>query len=48
MQELFPDEYNFYPKSWVIPAQLKDFRDYCASNKNQSWFIVKPDDGMLL
>ncbi|KAE9552579.1 hypothetical protein FO519_004196 [Halicephalobus sp. NKZ332] len=45
MQELFPDEYNFYPKSWVIPAQLNNFKEYCASNKNQSWFIVKPDDG---
>ena len=48
MQELFPDEYTFYPKSWIIPAQLKDFKDYCASNKNQSWFIVKPDDGTFL
>lgn len=45
MQEIFPDEYNFYPKSWVIPAQIKEFHDYCSNLSNPSWFIVKPDDG---
>ncbi|KAE9547434.1 hypothetical protein FO519_009354 [Halicephalobus sp. NKZ332] len=45
MQELFPEEYDFYPKSWAIPAQLKEFKEYCASKKNENWFIVKPNAG---
>uniref|UniRef100_A0AC35GR89 Tubulin-tyrosine ligase family protein n=1 Tax=Panagrolaimus sp. PS1159 TaxID=55785 RepID=A0AC35GR89_9BILA len=45
MQQLFPNEYGFYPKSWVLPAQLNDFHNYCSTTKQSSWFIVKPDDG---
>uniref|UniRef100_A0A7E4V5Z2 Tubulin--tyrosine ligase-like protein 9 n=1 Tax=Panagrellus redivivus TaxID=6233 RepID=A0A7E4V5Z2_PANRE len=45
MHELFPDEYTFYPKSWVIPAQLAEFKSYCAHRDKLTWFIVKPDDG---
>ncbi|TKR81233.1 hypothetical protein L596_015139 [Steinernema carpocapsae] len=48
MQRLFPNEYQFYPKSWFIPEQLSSFDRYCASTVNSSkkpWFIVKPDDG---
>lgn len=46
MQQLFPNEYGFYPKSWVLPAQLNDFHNYCSTTKQSSWFIVKPDDGL--
>ena len=46
MRQLFPAEYAFYPESWILPAQLEEFRQYCASNANkQHCFIVKPDDG---
>uniref|UniRef100_A0A915BM83 Tubulin tyrosine ligase n=1 Tax=Parascaris univalens TaxID=6257 RepID=A0A915BM83_PARUN len=56
MRRLFPDEYEFYPKSWFLPAQLDEFVDYCDSTYLSSgeencgepqskWFIVKPDDG---
>ena len=44
MRELFPADYSFYPQSWVLPAQLADFREYCAKSRG-SCFIVKPDDG---
>ena len=31
MKELFPDEYDFYPGTWTLPAQLDDFRKHCAA-----------------
>lgn len=45
MQQLFPSEYRFYPKSWYIPAQMDDFCKYVSESSAQSWYIVKPDDG---
>uniref|UniRef100_A0A915EA19 Uncharacterized protein n=1 Tax=Ditylenchus dipsaci TaxID=166011 RepID=A0A915EA19_9BILA len=48
MKELFPLEYQFYPNSWVIPAQLSDFHQHCMeveSKGEKSCYIVKPDDG---
>ncbi|XP_061118400.1 tubulin polyglutamylase TTLL11 isoform X2 [Conger conger] len=50
MQELFPDEYNFYPRSWILPeeyqlfaAQIRLAKDGDSSLKPT--FIVKPDGG---
>nr|XP_033816983.1 tubulin polyglutamylase TTLL11 isoform X5 [Geotrypetes seraphini] len=50
MQELFPDEYNFYPRSWVLPDELQFFVAQINKMKENdpSWkptFIVKPDGG---
>lgn len=25
MQELFPEEYNFYPRSWILPEEFAIF-----------------------
>lgn len=25
MQSLFPEEYNFYPRSWILPDELQLF-----------------------
>uniref|UniRef100_A0A1I7RSU1 Tubulin polyglutamylase TTLL11 n=1 Tax=Bursaphelenchus xylophilus TaxID=6326 RepID=A0A1I7RSU1_BURXY len=44
MRELFPQEYNFYPQSWILPSQYNNFRNYSSRNPNK-WFIVKPDEG---
>uniref|UniRef100_A0A0N4Z0S9 Tubulin polyglutamylase TTLL11 n=1 Tax=Parastrongyloides trichosuri TaxID=131310 RepID=A0A0N4Z0S9_PARTI len=44
MEQLFPSEYTFYPQSWIIPAQLNEFREYIKNNETK-WFISKPDDG---
>lgn len=48
MAALFPTEYDFYPRSWVLPSQLNEFKDHCAKNqsKNQC-YIVKPDNGFF-
>jgi tubulin polyglutamylase TTLL6/13 len=26
MQKLFPDDYNFYPKTWILPQEIENFR----------------------
>uniref|UniRef100_A0A183BM19 Tubulin tyrosine ligase-like family, member 11 n=1 Tax=Globodera pallida TaxID=36090 RepID=A0A183BM19_GLOPA len=48
MRELFPDEYAFYPQSWVLPAHLDSFKSYCTQQRDAGkalCFIVKPDEG---
>ncbi|XP_029468468.1 tubulin polyglutamylase TTLL11 isoform X2 [Rhinatrema bivittatum] len=50
MQELFPEEYNFYPRSWILPEELQFFIAQVNKVKGNdpSWkptFIVKPDGG---
>ncbi|KAJ8286878.1 hypothetical protein GJAV_G00044380 [Gymnothorax javanicus] len=50
MQELFPEEYNFYPRSWILPdeyqlfaAQIRLAKD--SDSSLRPTFIVKPDGG---
>uniref|UniRef100_A0A671M0S3 Tubulin polyglutamylase TTLL11-like n=1 Tax=Sinocyclocheilus anshuiensis TaxID=1608454 RepID=A0A671M0S3_9TELE len=50
MQELFPEEYNFYPRSWILPeeyqlfsSQIRLLKDNDSTLKHT--FIVKPDSG---
>ncbi|TSP36075.1 Tubulin polyglutamylase TTLL11 [Bagarius yarrelli] len=50
MQQLFPEEYNFYPRSWILPeeyqlfsTQIRLLKDSDSSLKPT--FIVKPDSG---
>ncbi|XP_030317201.1 tubulin polyglutamylase TTLL11 [Calypte anna] len=50
MQDLFPLEYNFYPRSWILPEEFPLFVDEVRVMKDSdpSWkptFIVKPDGG---
>ncbi|KAM6431224.1 tubulin polyglutamylase TTLL11 isoform 2-T2 [Liasis olivaceus] len=50
MQELFPEEYNFYPRSWILPDEFAIFLTEVNLTKesNPRWrptFIVKPDGG---
>lgn len=32
MSKQFPDEYNFFPKTWVLPNESNDFRNYFTKN----------------
>lgn len=32
MQELFPEEYDFYPRSWILP---EEFQLFCAQAGSQ-------------
>lgn len=34
MKHLFPNEYRFYPNSWVLPAQLEEFREHIMMFQN--------------
>nr|XP_027791635.1 tubulin polyglutamylase TTLL11 [Marmota flaviventris] len=50
MQNLFPEEYNFYPRSWILPEEFQLFvtQIQMVKDDNPSWkptFIVKPDGG---
>ncbi len=50
MQMLFPDEYDFYPRTWFLPEQMEQFQNDAHSihkkNRKQrrslTTFIVKP------
>jgi len=41
MRKLFPKDYNFYPRTWVLPGDLGDFR--AQMDKKKKIFIVKPE-----
>lgn len=48
MQKVFPKEYSFYPRTWVLPLELPDFRqqfDSTGNSLNGKIFIIKPDAG---
>ncbi|XP_023279766.1 tubulin polyglutamylase TTLL11 isoform X2 [Seriola lalandi dorsalis] len=50
MQELFPEEYNFYPRSWILPEEYQQFSTQIRMVKENDatvnpTFIVKPDGG---
>lgn len=44
MQKLFPNEYDFFPKTWIFPADIPNAMAYAKNQKN-SVFILKPDYG---
>ncbi|XP_024113598.1 tubulin polyglutamylase TTLL11 isoform X1 [Oryzias melastigma] len=50
MQELFPEEYDFYPRSWILPEEYQLFATQIRLIKEKDaavnpTFIVKPDGG---
>ncbi|XP_019728577.1 tubulin polyglutamylase TTLL11 isoform X2 [Hippocampus comes] len=50
MQELFPAEYDFYPRSWILPDEYQQFSAQLRAVKERDatlspTFIVKPDGG---
>ena len=48
MQRAFPNEYKFFPRTWIIPQENSDFRSQftgksgkaCSKKKT---YIVKPE-----
>jgi len=45
MQKKFPEDYNFFPQTWVLPSEFSEFRkqfDNLSKNKRKT-FIVKPE-----
>ncbi|KAL2099888.1 hypothetical protein ACEWY4_004282 [Coilia grayii] len=54
MQELFPEEYNYYPRSWILPEEYQAFATQIrlakdssdsSSSSPRATYIVKPDSG---
>lgn len=45
MQKLFPDEYNYYPKTFLLPQDWIDFKSHFVNGKSSKIMIVKPDAG---
>ncbi|XP_012277454.1 tubulin polyglutamylase TTLL13P isoform X2 [Orussus abietinus] len=44
MLKMFPKDYNFFPKTWCLPADHGDAIAY-AKLKRSKTFIIKPDTG---
>ena len=42
LKKVFPEEYEFYPQTWVLPAEFSDLKTYSLKNL-KSTYIVKPD-----
>ena len=42
MKKSFPDEYKFFPSTWLLPAEYNDFRNQFTKKKNKT-FIIKPE-----
>ena len=44
----FPEEFSFYPKTWLLPEEQEQFDDYAcrkSSKGKKRTYIVKPDEG---
>ena len=41
MRKLFPDEYDFFPQTFVLPSEFSDFRKAFYSKQNNI-YIIKP------
>lgn len=48
MRKKFEKDYNFYPKTWMLPSEMSDFKNYYLNNCNydknsKAVYIVKPE-----
>lgn len=42
MFKSFPLDYNFFPRTWLLPAEYSDFKTQFQKGKART-FIVKPE-----
>lgn len=45
MQESFESEYDFFPRTWLLPQDINYFKKYLTESRaahRQKFFIVKP------
>jgi len=51
MARVFPLEYNFVPKTWILPSDFAAFQSYALSmkktKKRGKTFIMKPANGAM-
>lgn len=44
MQKMFPDDYKFFPQTYLLPTEYSDFRSlFKDKKKSNKTFIVKPE-----
>jgi tubulin polyglutamylase TTLL6/13 len=44
MRKLFPEEYDFCPRTWILPFDMNDFQQqFNADGSSSKTFIIKPD-----
>jgi hypothetical protein len=44
MKKVHPNEYNFIPKTWLLPNQYEELRQYVAKNNFSKILIIKPEN----
>lgn len=42
LRKIYPKDYNFFPRTWALPTELKELKTY-AQNKKNRVYIVKPE-----
>lgn len=43
MKKGYPKEYNFFPKTWTLPSQINEFKEWLKKSRKDRVFIVKPE-----
>jgi len=43
MQKYFAKDYNFFPNSWVLPGDIKQFKEQFNERRAKT-FIIKPEN----
>ena len=44
MKRFFPEDYNFAPRTWLLPNQYEEFKRYADLSKNRNkYYICKPE-----
>jgi hypothetical protein len=44
MNKMLPNEYDFFPTTWGMPHDYKDFIEEVRSLRHPRTYIVKPSD----
>ena len=42
MLRIYKEEYNIFPKTWILPSEMADFKTQFANKKKPKTYIVKP------
>lgn len=42
MRKSFPDNYKYFPPTWLLPSEYNDFKNQFSKTKNKT-FIIKPE-----
>lgn len=42
LRKQFPEDYKFFPQTWLLPAEYNDFKNQFQKGKART-FIIKPE-----